>query len=473
MSDSIIRVGDVAFWVAVAFLVGVLVQDLMIDPRAMMLAIGSCATTTFLIVRHAKARWLIAGICFAFIAGMIYCRGYGIVSGSHVHLPTGSGTFLGIVSEEPKPVTGFVMLTVSLAKPYSGMVDVFTPPPGRFIYGDLIQMTGRIDAPKNSDEHPALFLPHSQRIAAHKGWWLKEFIINAKAATLAAFYTVLPRDQAGLLEGIIFGSSDGIDQTLKAQMSTSGTSYIIGMYGYKIALLIAMARMALKDHVSRMTLFVLAAAMIGAFVLWSGASVSALRAGVMGIFSLTAGISGRVASPRNALTAAAFVLTVAAPGALVEAGFQLSFLSFLGIFFLSTPLKNFFRWTDAGFLKWKEHAVMSLATNLAIIPVAMKAFGDFSLPSLISNTLIMVPWPLIVLFGLIMLGLGLFSHYLTLFVAKFLGIMLAYELLIIKLFTRFVIPTPVAIASWEGMVLFYGSLFIFIHYYGTPSAPFD
>jgi competence protein ComEC len=303
-------------------------------------------------------------------------------------------------------------------------------------------------------------------ISANNGFWLKQHAIDAKSYIAQTLQRFFPTDQAALLSAIIIGTTNTLGADLKEQMNTSGTSYIVGMYGYKIALIGLFLSGLLKDFLPRKYLLLITLIAIALFIFISGASVSAIRAGIMGSLALLASALGRKFVARNALTFTAFIMALFDPRILAEPAFQLSFLSYVGIYHLGPPLKRLFYWNGHGFLEWKQHAMLSLSTNLAIVPVVMNTFGGFSLTSFISNILIMIPWALIIFFGLVIVAIGSLLPSLVFFLIPMVNLLLGYELFIIHLFASFVIPIPNVFTSTIAIIFYYGTLLIFIYYYG-------
>jgi ComEC/Rec2-related protein len=267
----------------------------------------------------------------------------------------------------------------------------------------------------------------------------------------------------------MIGTTGTVSDVLKAEMETSGTSYIVTMYGYKIAIIASALGAALKDHIPRKVLLFITLGSIVLFVLASGGTISAIRAGVMGAFAVIARGTGRVFNPRNALTFAATGMVLINPTLLTDAAFQLSFLSFLGIYYLGPAINNCFHWMDEGMLQWKSHAMLSLSTNLAILPIVANTFGEFSVASFISNIFIMIPWLAVISFGGIMVLFGLASPYLAFCTERVVGILLEYELSIIHLFSVVTFPMPAIFGSGFAVTLYYGLLIIFAHHYASPS----
>lgn len=464
-----IRMGDMAFGTVAAFLLGVFSANIGWNSYVFF---GMGISLAIVSLFFAQGRRLYKCMIIFFVAaivGVFYYHAYIGWQMAHTHLPTGKDVaFLGTVATEPVPAGNFMMFALETSHPYAGMVDIFTSPHSQFRYGDLLWIKGTVESSQDTDEAPAVFFPQAKMVAHDGGVWWRALLIDIKSSIVQKFDQVFSVDQAGLLAGIIIGATSTLGTTLKAQMESSGTSYITGMYGYKIAIISLTLATALKDHMPRKTLLWITLAAVALFVVASGGSVSAVRAAIMGSFALVARASGRVFSARNAVAFAALGMVIFNATILTDAGFQLSFLSFLGIYQLGRPLKRYFHWTDNGFLQWKEHVILSLATNLAILPIVMNVFGGFSLTSFISNVLIMIPWPVIMAGGVTIIALGFISSYVTFFAVQATKLLLQYELLVIHIFSVWIIPLPSVFNSVSLVALYYGVLIIFAYYYAAP-----
>jgi ComEC/Rec2-related protein len=465
-----ISTGDRAFAIAVSFLLGIFAANERWDAYALA-CMGFVCGVLFLVI---SKKWAVAkfiGVLFIAIAmGFLYYHAFIYWKTRQNNIPIGKQvTFFATVTAEPKSAGNFILLAATLSHPYAGKIDIFASPHAQFNYGDLLWIKGTVVPSETTDEAPAIFFPKLKLVAKDQWSWLGQKIIDVRSYIIQRFNQLLSVDESGLLSAIVLGATGALSTSLKAQMETSGTSYIAGMYGYKIAIIIAAATFALKDYIPKRILFFLTLTIVWLFTIASGASISVIRAAIMGSIVLSARFLGRGFSMRNALVFTAAAMAIINPDILTDAAFQLSFLSFLGIYYLGPPIKHFFHWHNRGILDWKEHAMLSLTTNVAIIPVVIKTFGGFSLTSLLSNILIMLPWPLILLGGFCVIIASFISPYLIFLVVHAVDILLRYELFIIKIFAIFTLATPQIFGSSLMVVLYYGTLIIIAYYY-APSA---
>jgi competence protein ComEC len=282
----------------------------------------------------------------------------------------------------------------------------------------------------------------------------------------ATFGAVLPAEQSELLSAIMSGSTSAVDPVLKSQMSASGTSYIVGMYGYKINLFAAAVLGAGKRFFSRRIALIIVAVAVAAFISAAGAPTTAIRAGIMMGLVFLAQASGRQFHIRNIFTFTAAAMLLFDPTLLGDVGFQLSFLSLLGIFVLGPPFKHLFRSTGHDFLEWKSHAIMALSVNAAIMPLVMLQFGDFSITSFVSNFLITIPFAMVIGLALVIIALGFLSPHLAFLAGAIVNIFLSYQLWVIKLFSTVVVPLPAIFQSMFFIALYYFILVAFTIHYG-------
>ncbi len=280
--------GDVAFGITAAFLFGIFAAN----SGWNVFLLGVMGAVIALAVALVQKKYFAAIFLAAGVAGALYYYAYVSWQAAHTYLPSGKGVaFFGILTEAPKPAGKFTMLAVSLLHPYAGTLDIFTFPNAiQFHYCDEIWVSGAVTPPSSpaAGDPPAMFLPHVRVVASHQRFWLKEMVINVEQAIVKRIALALPADQAALLSGILLGTTATIGVALKAQMETSGTTYIVTMYGYKIILITFALAAVLKDRVSRRTLLWITLSAVGVFVFVSGGSVSAIRAAIMGSLAVVA-----------------------------------------------------------------------------------------------------------------------------------------------------------------------------------------
>jgi ComEC/Rec2-related protein len=468
-----IFVGEAVFCLALGFLSGVLAAGLGWHLGRICLAGGLGALVFIAMARSMTFRVRIgfaALFLLALCLGSFYYFWYSHRQAAAIYLPIGrSASFFAVITSEPRASTKYLLADANVEKPFSGTITIFLSPYSKLRYGDEVVITGKLEAPKTPGDTPAVF-PSSKKIrlvAEHRGFWPQEDLMNFKAAVLRKFQQFLPADSAALLGGEVLGGMDGMSTALKNEMSVSGTSYVVSMYGFKIAMLIFILEAMLAEWIPRRARFLLLVVVTWLFVLMAGGNISAVRAAIMATLALVAKLSGRAFDGRHALVLTAAAMAIWDPTVVAQASFELSFLSLAGIFYLVDPLKHLFRWRESGvgFLAWREAVVIAVATLLPIVPIIAVSFGDFSLTAFPSNILISFGVLPAMIFGAVLAVLGFTLPPLASLVARVGQIILWYQLFVIKLFAAFVIPLPFSFAAPLIFVLYFAALAAFAYFY--------
>jgi competence protein ComEC len=142
---------------------------------------------------------------------------------------------------------------------------------------------------------------------------------------------------------------------------------------------------------------------IAGYTLLAGAEASVVRAAVMGSVVLLAREGGRPAGAVAALGLAAWGLLLADPGMVTDIGLQLSLAATAGLLALGGPAEEAVRRLTAGRApRWLcETLGVSLAAQLATLPLILLHFGRLSLISPLANLVVAPVVPLAMLGALV------------------------------------------------------------------------
>ena len=200
---------------------------------------------------------------------------------------------------------------------------------------------------------------------------------------------VLPEPEAGLAAGILIGLRDRVDREVAADFTTAGVSHVVAISGWNIAI-VAAAVGAMAGRLGRRRRAIVTAIAVVSYIVFAGASPSVLRAGAMAGVVLLARESGRSGRAAAALGLAAFLLLLAEPALVDDAGFQLSTLATAGLVAWATPLTDRLdRLTRGRLPRWLNESLgVSLAAQAATLPVVLASFGRLALISPAVNVLV-------------------------------------------------------------------------------------
>lgn len=430
---------DLVFYGGASFLLGVFAAGFHLNIPSV-LSIAVVGISIGLLTKKFSAAFSLFLLAFLFTGVFYYHLYQGVQKQSQDIVFNQAISFTGIVIEEPSLTETSQRLTLTLQPPLSGRIVVITSRLPEFSYGTLIGLQGIIEYPRLSDENPASFFPNIETIQKHRGFWLKEKLLALKGVLIDQFRKTLPTDSAALLAGLTFGSRSDFTKEFKSEMGLSGTTHLVALSGYNIAILAFVVAHLFGRWFSRRFTFYLTSGIIVLFVLMVGAQPSVIRAAIMGLLVLLARHAGRIYNFRNAVTLAGCLMVLANPTIIArDVGFQLSFVSLLGIVYVAPALKHVFRLgasRDESFLGWRENAITTLGAQLAVFPIIMKTFGQFSLSAFFSNIMILEFVPLTMFLGFFLAVLSIFSFSLGLLISVFVRVLLVYQIAVIKFFAH-------------------------------------
>ncbi|HEY7347941.1 MAG TPA: ComEC/Rec2 family competence protein [Ktedonobacterales bacterium] len=200
----------------------------------------------------------------------------------------------------------------------------------------------------------------------------------------------LPEPEASLLIGILLGLKTSVLRSQYALYQQSGTVHLIVTSGFKVTVLSGLLAAFATRLLGRRWAIVPLLAGICAYVVLSGAGPAAIRAGIMGALLVIAPRAGRSYNLYTSLAFAALLMSAWSPYVLWDVGFQLSLLGTLGIVlitpFLAAWLGRFLGRVPAGRMSASLLAV-TLAAQLATLPIQVINFGQLSLVAPFTNLL--------------------------------------------------------------------------------------
>ncbi|MBN1936208.1 MAG: ComEC/Rec2 family competence protein [Anaerolineae bacterium] len=347
-------------------------------------------------------------------------------------------TLTGIVAAEPDVRDSYANLrvraeTLAVADgcPFDvgGMVLVRAPRYPEFLYGDRVQVHGQLETPPVFDTfsyrdylarkgvYSLARWAQIDTLARGQGNPLMALLLQFKRHTQGVIAQILPEPAASLLTGILLGIETGMSPDLAQAFSRTGTSHIIAISGFNMALISgAISSLSIKLAGRRSAAWFSTAA-IALYTLLVGASAAVVRAALMGCVGVWGQHFGRQNSAPNALFATALLMTAWSPHALWDLGFQLSFAATLGLILLADPVTEGFK-TLLRFLLplnrvepavklLEETLILTACAQLTTLPIILYNFHRLSLIALLSNALALPAQNWVMLFGALAVAAGL------------------------------------------------------------------
>jgi competence protein ComEC len=233
-------------------------------------------------------------------------------------------------------------------------------------------------------------------VLAAGGLSLASAVAWAQVQLTGAVDRELPEPAAALLLGIAFGIHQPLAPEVRAPLQGAGLIHIVVVSGLKIVLVIGLvSALARVFEWSRRGTLLTVVPVVAAYVLISGAGPAAVRSALMAGAALLAASGGRRTDPVPMLALVAALLLGLSPALVDDPGFQLSFLGTAGILMLAAPIAA--RLPGPRLLA--EPFAVTVAAQLATLPVMAGTFGVVALGGPTANALVLPLLPVMIVSG--------------------------------------------------------------------------
>lgn len=248
-----------------------------------------------------------------------------------------------------------------------------------------VRVEGRLGPPRPGDEAAAALSARGPPQVLSRPS-LPQRVAGRLRAGLRESVRSLPRDERGLLPGLVVGDTSALPETLREDFRATGMSHLVAVSGTNVAIVLAAALLAARSLRAGPRLApVLAGMALLAFVVLARPSPSVLRAGAMGLVAVLAVASGRQRAALPALCAAVLGLVLFSPGLSRSPGFALSVLATGGLLVLAPG------WRDVLARRLPrpvaEALAVPLAAQVACAPMVAALSAAVSLVAVPANLL--------------------------------------------------------------------------------------
>ncbi len=241
----------------------------------------------------------------------------------------------------------------------------------------------------------------------------------------------MSESDANFALAFLLGQKLELPNDLGNQLKTIGLIHAIVASGYHLTVLIGFVR-RLFVGISKYLTLLFSSALIGSFILITGFSPSMTRAGLVSGIALLTWYYGRKVHPIVLLSFAAALTVVYNPQYVWgDIGWYLSFTSFAGVILLAPLLQHYF-WGDRPSNFLREIMIVTLAAQLATMPISIAVFGYYSAYALIANLLVVPLIPLIMALTFISGVVGLVLPVIAPNVGFLVSVLLRYVVYVVQ-----------------------------------------
>ena len=226
--------------------------------------------------------------------------------------------------------------------------------------------------------------------------------VRAKQLLLNTADRVFSASVRSFMKSLMLGDKTELytDTAKEFALSASGVMHIVAVSGMHIAFVVGFIQLLFGSSRKGSILCLI---LIWFFVLMTGGSPSAVRAGIMQSILLLAPVFGRENDSVTSLSFALLVLLLLNPFSIMSVSLQLSFAATAGVTLFSGKLRNFFitLFGKLSGLRIVQYLISILAASLSVmvfsIPVTALHFHSVQLASPLTNLLVL--WAVSICFG--------------------------------------------------------------------------
>ncbi|KKQ88249.1 MAG: internalization-related competence protein ComEC/Rec2 protein [Parcubacteria group bacterium GW2011_GWF2_38_8] len=353
-----------------------------------------------------------------------------------------------------------------------------------FKYGDQINFEGTLEKPENfvTDQGKkfdyvnylrkdgifyVMSYPKTEIISHGNGNFIKNILFFVKEKFLNKMNLAIREPESLLMGGLILGEKSSFNESLRQSFIDTGTIHIVALSGYNVTIVaewimkIFSLGHSLTGGASFPTNIGIGAGIltIFLFVLMTGGSSTAVRAGIMATLALFARAIGRNYSVARALVLAGVIMILINPFVLAfDVSFQLSFIATVAVIFFAPRIEKYFLWITPLF-KLRDIISVTCAAYIFVLPFILYKMGNLSLVALPANALILPFIPFTMILGFLTGFAGIIWYMLSVPFGFISYLLLHYELNIISFFSRL----PFAALSIPNFPLIF-TLLIYVYF---------
>ena len=319
-----------------------------------------------------------------------------------INLTSHNGTkvvLLGQVAEEIDPGGDYQKIIIKAIKINNkntdGLVLVTLNKFPEFKYGNILELTGNLEAPNNwsafhydrylarYDIYSLMAWPKVKVVGQSLDFYSR--MLGIKNKVYQTINSSLPEPEAGLANALLLGYKNTLDAVEKKSFSCCGLSHVIAISGSHLTLLSALAfNFLLALGLSSRGAFKPVVIFIWFYTILTGLQTSALRSAIMISLVLWGKKNGRSDAGGRILFITAAIMLFFNPLLLRDdLGFQLSFLAMIALIYFCPLGEKIFGQGNV-----RSVLIMTVASQLITWPIAAYNFGTFSLIAPLANLLI-------------------------------------------------------------------------------------
>ena len=190
------------------------------------------------------------------------------------------------------------------------------------------------------------------------------------------------RSSKGLVKGILLGHKEDMEREERELYSLAGVGHVFAVSGMHVGMVYLLCWPFLffrsRSVLAKITIPIMVLILVWLFVIASGMTPSAVRAGTMISLYELGKMLHRKIDKWNILSVTAIFAAIWNPQIILDIGFQFSYLALIGIFFFFSKFRKIIS-SKLLLLSWiSDMVALSFSAQLTLLPLSLYYFGSFS-----------------------------------------------------------------------------------------------
>lgn len=356
-------------------------------------------------------------------------------------------------------------------------------------YGDIISFKGEFQEPSKKRNYGGFDYKNYLKtlkiygtvkcesynvLEKNKGNILISFSNKISNSVKEKIYDLLDKREANLLIGLLLGDDDNIDDDIEEAFKISSLSHVLAVSGMQVTYIITAMYFIFNNILGKRKTKIVIIIILIFYTILTGFSPSIVRASIMGILIMGAGLFYRKNDIWNSIAISLLLMLIYNPFLITNVGLQLSYLGTIGIILLNkTFLRIFNKIRFEKYIlnrkiinivyKIIEILTVTISASVVVFPIMLYNFNLFGTYFLITNLLASIIIGPITIFGTVIVIISFiflkFGKMFSIFLEISLN-MLVFVSNFSKLpFSKIYITTPKI-----SMIIFYYVIIIFFNY---------
>lgn len=238
------------------------------------------------------------------------------------------------------------------------------------------------------DIYGAIWCDEITRITGERNF-LMDTLCQLKLKWKQNLIHVMGEENGTVLSAMLIAEKSEMDEHIKELYQKNGISHVLAISGLHISFIgMGVYHIFRKAGANYVIAGFAAVVLLSVYVLLLGFGVSIMRAYVMLLLRIGADMCGRVYDMPTALLLAATLTVWKQPLYLTDGGFWMSYGAIAGILYVLPILQSIFRTQRKLLKKILDGALVSIAVNIALFPIMLWFYYEFSTYSTIFNMMI-------------------------------------------------------------------------------------